>query len=404
MDISEYVESKKAVDVIIKKNDSSSQEATSDKVRKYPYDPIKTNIDIPLEQFSIYEYIRLYKRARLIIHPDYQRNLVWTNKQKSRFIESIILNFPLPAFFVNQQRDNSFVVIDGLQRTNTLIEFLDKDNGFALFGLTTLSNLNGHKFRDLPTAYQAKIEDKKLMVYVLKPSVPIEVVYELFDRINTGSTPLNRQEVRNNILTGKSTQLLKKLSEQDYFKQAIGNGVSPIRMKDREMILRYLSFKVFDYQKEYQGDMSEFIENAMREINLMTDAEIAIIENDFKRVMEITFDFFGVKNFRIPTFDPNKLDKDKLSYKINIAIFECVSYFFSLHSNQWLHTHKSKIIENYNQFIEKCTDTIKTANNFDDSLEIYIDENNELTDTKQQVIERFNQAQQILNRVEDTPF
>lgn len=95
-------------------------------------------------------------------------------------------------------------------------------------------------------------------------SASSKVVYDIFERVNTGGTQLNRQEIRNCIFAGKATKLLKKLSEQEYFKQAIDYGFSPKRMKDRELILRYLAFKIFDDNEDYQGDMSDFIEEAMK--------------------------------------------------------------------------------------------------------------------------------------------
>ena len=130
------------------------------------------------------------------------------------------------------------------------------------------------------------------------PSVPLAVVYDIFNRINTGGTQLNRQEIRNCIFIGESTKLLKQLSSKDYFKAAIGNGISSKRMKDQEAILRYLAFKIFDYKKDYKGDMSDFLENAMRKLNLMDKSQIDTYAKDFQEVMKLTYDFFGENNFR----------------------------------------------------------------------------------------------------------
>ena len=111
--------------------------------------------------------------------------------------------------------------------------------------------MNGYTFpglKELPGDYQTRIEDKKLYIYLIKTSVIVKVVYDIFNRVNTGGTTLQRQEVRNCIFSGKSTKLLKQLSEKEYFIKAIDNGVSPKRMKDREVILRYLAFKHLDYK------------------------------------------------------------------------------------------------------------------------------------------------------------
>ena len=113
--------------------------------------------------------------------------------------------------------------------------------------MKALTHLNNCNFSDLAAIegdYQTRIEDKKLTLYIIKPSVSSKVIIDIFNRINTGGTQLNQQEVRNCIFSGKSTKLLKELSEKDYFKDAIDGGISSDRMKDREAVLRYLAFKV----------------------------------------------------------------------------------------------------------------------------------------------------------------
>ena len=140
--------------------------------------------------------------GKLIIDPDFQRNLVWDQEQKSQFIESIILNFPLPPFYINQRNDGKYNIVDGLQRTTTMHAFVNDQ--FRLQDLEALTYLNGCNFSDLKklnSDYQTKIEDKKLTIYLIKPSVSIKVVYDIFKRINTNGTPLNRQEVRNCIFS-----------------------------------------------------------------------------------------------------------------------------------------------------------------------------------------------------------
>ena len=184
----------------------------------YPYDPTYTSIDIEEVPFSIFEYLRQLDKGRIIINPDFQRHFVWKPVQKSKFIESVILNFPLPPIYLNQNKESKYIVIDGLQRTTTLSEFFD--DKFQLKGLEALPDYNGKKFSDLSDTLQAKLENKKLTIFSLKPSTPMVVIYDLFNRINTGGTQLNRQEVRNCIFIGESTKLLLDLSSKIDFKNA----------------------------------------------------------------------------------------------------------------------------------------------------------------------------------------
>jgi hypothetical protein len=283
---------------------------------------------------------------------------------------------------VNQQKDNSLVIIDGLQRTMALKSFLDKENGTILTGLLLLPDLNGLKFTELPSHYQAIIESRKLWIYILKPSTPIQIIYELFDRINTGGTPLNRQEVRNGIFTGKGADFLKKLSEQPYFRKAIDNGVSPTRMKDRELILRYLAFQLFDYQRDYEGNMSVFVEKAMKMLNLMDENVLDQLEQNFKRVMGITFDFFENRNFRVPIFNSNGVQKSRGS--IHNAVFESVTSFFATQQTEFLMIHKKQIQENFNKLLQNKSylEAVETA-----------------TNRKAKVILRFELAKTILSNL-----
>ncbi len=341
----------------------------------YPYDPTKEDIDIREAPHTVFELMRKYEQKKLIINPDFQRNLVWNPDQKSRFIESIILNFPIPPFYVNQTREGKYIVVDGLQRTSTLHEFIN--DKFELKGLEALLKLNGCNFSELKTLvgdYQTRIEDNKLSLYVIKPSVPVAVVYDIFNRINTGGTMLNRQEVRNCIFIGKATELLKELSEEEYFKKAIDNGVSPTRMKDREVVLRYFAFRIFDYKTDYYGDMSDFVEKAMRKINLMANKEIATLKSDFERVMTLTFEFFGESNFRLSI-------KQTRGSRINIAILESVCYFFSAKSDSFLKKNKQCIKRNFKQLLKNGS---------------YLEAVRFTTSNRANVVNRFKLAQEIL--------
>jgi len=337
----------------------------------YPYDPVTSDLDIREDPQSIFQFMRKLDQGNLIINPEFQRKVVWPIDKQSKFIESVILNLPLPPIYINQRRDGKYILIDGLQRTSTLHRFIN--NQFKLITLQALPKLNDKLFSDLDEQLRAKIEDKKLYLYILKPSVPINVIYDLFNRINTGGTPLNRQEVRNCIYMGKSTRLLKELSEEQYFREAIDNGIKDTRMKDQEAILRFLAFTLFDYETEYKGDMSDFLENTLVYINKMDDNQINELKNQFKRVMELTYQFFGENNFRYPT--------PQSRGRINIAIMESVSYFFFKNTDEFLQINKKKIIQNYKKLIKD--------NDFIDSVRF-------ATGDRARVVKRFSRALEIL--------
>ena len=307
----------------------------------YPYDPSKADVDIREDPQTIYELVvRKWDRG-LIKMPDFQRKYIWKAEQQCLFIESILLNFPLPPLYINKDKEGNYIVVDGRQRITTLRRFL-KDE-FKLEGLKAIPSVNGKRFSDLValnSEYQTKIEDKKLLVYITQPSVPLEMVYDIFNRINTGGTQLERQEIRNCIYIGKATDFLKKLSSKLSFKMAIDYGISDSRAKDQEAVLRYLSFRIFDYIMDYKNSMNDFVEDAMKNMNeKFTDEDFEKYELEFEKAMYYTREFFGDRNFRIPTTETRG--------RINIAIFETVAGFFASKSKEYLLRNKAQIKANY---------------------------------------------------------
>lgn len=308
----------------------------------YPYDVTNAEIEMQEAYFSIFEYTRKIEKGHLILNPDFQRHLVWNKKQKSQYIESILLNFPLPPIYLNQRKDGTSQIIDGLQRSTAIKDFIA--DGFALSELNVLKKLNGLFFSKLESVLQSRIEDKKLLCYILKPSVPLPIIYDLFNRINTGGTQLNRQEIRNCIFIGNSTRLLAELANDSDFKIAIDYGISPKRMKDREAVLRVLSFTLKDFRTDYMGEMSDFLEKVMVDINKMSVDDTIIIKKRFKRIMKYTNDFFGENNFRLPTLETRG--------RINLAVMDAICNFIDKQEDDYLNRNKSKIRDNYKKLIE----------------------------------------------------
>ncbi len=337
-----------------------------------PYNLTEVDIDIKEDPTSIFQYMRRYDQGRLIIDPEFQRNLVWKPEQKSKFIESVLLNFPLPPFYLNQRRDGKYIIIDGIQRTETLHGYIH--NQFKLEGLKALLEFNGKSYAELDMRFQAKIEDKRILLCFFKPSVPMNVVYDVFNRINMGGTQLNRQEIRTCLYSGKSTQLLKELSQAEYFKKAIDEGIKSTRMKDWEAVLRFIAFSLYNYERDYKGDMSKFLEDAMKEINSMEDQKMDEIKSNFKRVMEWTFDYFGDKNFRFPTKNGRG--------RINIAMLETVCLFFLRHDDSFLLLNKEKIKKNFHDLIMDAS---------------FMDAATFATGDKSRVLKRFSLVQEILS-------
>lgn len=282
-----------------------------------------SEIRVEKKSFTLFELKRQYEdRKELQLDPDFQRKEVWGPKQKSELIESILMKIPIPVFYFFRSNEGKTQVVDGRQRIDTVIEFMN--NKFALSSLSIIKDIERKRFKDLLPAQQRAIEDYSIDVYLIQPPTPEKVMLDIFDRVNRGGTELNKQEMRNAIYQGKSTMLLRTLSEISEFKEIVGNFIDTKRMKDRYMILRFVAFYLcFACGKlEYKGKIDEFLAEAMKLINKMSDKEIDEIAGIFSQVFEIIQKRYDVDIFRFSTPAQNKRP-------INMLLFESLCYLIA---------------------------------------------------------------------------
>lgn len=314
------------VDINIEAEEKKQDENTDN----YP------NLSIKIEQaqYSIFELKRKYDKDRICIDPDFQRNLVWTNKQKSELIESVIMQIPLPLIYLAENEDGKLVVVDGRQRLTTFFQFLD--NEFRLKDLKILPQINGMNFNELEEShlysrYVTIIEDTQLVVQIIKYPTKDRVRFDIFDRVNRGGTPLNKQEMRNALYQGNATKLLDELSKMKSFKDATGGAISPKHMKDKYVILRALCFyllwrgNILDKNKkrmEYRSDMEELLGAGMNLFNKMDLNSIFLLKQLFDRTMTRAYQCLGKDGFRIPS-------NGKIRRPISMTLFETLFYYFT---------------------------------------------------------------------------
>jgi len=204
--------------------------------------------------FSVRELRTLVREEELII-PPFQRELVWDAKRKSRFIESILLGYPIPGMFFTDYAENVMMIIDGQQRIHTLIDYLDNN-----FALSNISEINpkwvNKRFNDLDTSYQRKLRSTNIRTAVFQILSDSEeerniALYSLFERINTGSIQLNSQEIRRAIYFGEFVERLQFFAEKEIWKSAYrmvsldeaSNVEADKRLQDQEILARYFTLK-----------------------------------------------------------------------------------------------------------------------------------------------------------------
>jgi len=277
---------------------------------------------------SIGEWISLYEKDEIDIHPDFQRFFRWSDHQKSTFIESILLGIPIPPVFVSQRDDGIWDVIDGLQRLSTIYEFVgifkpdiqEQDTSsdgqenqpfVALQKTTYLPSLEGKKWDDpddkdnsLTQTQRLLIKRAKIAVNIVEKESDPMIKYELFQRLNTGGSIATSQEVRNCILLMLDKELYKlmrSLADYESFKSCIALSDRLYEEQyDMELVLRFIL--LFDKdEKSIQtlgGDVSVFLTNRMRNMALKKDWDGSHIETAFHVTFNILNEVMGDNSFK----------------------------------------------------------------------------------------------------------
>ena len=174
--------------------------------------------------------------------PRFQRKYVWPNRLASLLVESILLNIPIPPCYFSQNDDFELDVIDGQQRIFSIYRFLD--NQFSLSALEVLSELNGKRFHQLDRRSQRQIETHTLRAVIITNDSHPEIQFQVFERLNTNTMPLNAQELRNCIYRGKLNDLLGELVIFEPWLKILGKRQPDKRLRDEELILRFFAFYI----------------------------------------------------------------------------------------------------------------------------------------------------------------
>lgn len=250
------------------------QKITDYEIREFPVSVIVDKFTAGLE----------FDEAELYI-PDYQREFIWDEKQQSRFIESIILNLPVPYLFVADtgygKHEGRLEIVDGSQRIRTLVSFLNDD--LMLRDLKKIPAANGFRFSDLSKPRQLRLKRKTLRMIELTEQADEEARREIFDRLNSGGTKLNTMEQRRGSSDGPFMSFISQCAENELFRSLC--PISEAR-KERaeypELVLRYFAY--IDHYKEFDKSVDDFLTNILKEGNINFDK--SRLEADFTGMLQ----------------------------------------------------------------------------------------------------------------------
>lgn len=282
-----------------------------------PFDP--NAIDVDISVVNLGSLLEQLEYNEIDLQPEFQRESdVWTQVKKSRLIESVLLGLPLPSFYFSEDPEtNKLLVVDGLQRLCAFSDFCITKK-LKLKGMQFLTGLEGWTYDKLDRTQIRRIKSLKVTLNTLRKNTPQRVKLVIFQRVNTAGVPLTAQEMRNALYQKKATDLLKEMAKLDSFSKATGGKIPSKRMTDCDFANRFVAFYL--YRNDYDGNLDEFMGDALEKVNKMQQQEIDFILKTFDRSMQICCKLLGNTAFKRP--DPQKPNS---FLKINKAIFEVLS-------------------------------------------------------------------------------
>jgi len=317
-----------------------------------PWNP--NDIRITTKTFTIREiYTQIEdtnEEKELDLAPDFQRSFVWNIKQQVRLIESILLGIPLPAFYFNQDKDGTHQVIDGVQRLTTIKYFMSNNLQLKEECLEYLGPLRGQTFNTLDPATRRRFAGTQIVAHVIEPQTPDEIKYDIFNRVNTGGSPLTAQEIRHCMSKTRSREFLRNLVNHSNFDQATNHFFwrkdstgqlvrDDKRMTDREMALRFCAFYHVELA-EYANasSLDAFLLEFSRWIdkNARQD-ELSKLEIVFQQAMLNCYQVFGKGAFRRWPLNTNPRGR------LNRAIFESQALSLANYPSEVVFSHKDDI-------------------------------------------------------------
>ncbi|MEV7234095.1 DUF262 domain-containing protein [Streptomyces sp. NPDC051020] len=300
-----------------------------------PFDP--DQIEVQTRNPTVGLLLNRIRRDTIDLAPDFQRRAgIWTPKAQSRLIESLLLRITLPTLYAAEGDDDSWAIVDGVQRLSTIARFVAPEaisaDPLRLTGLEYLVEFNGCTFDELPSRLQTRIEETELVVLLIRRGTPEEVKFNIFARINTGGRPLTRQELRHALIPGRARSFLYELANTDSFREATAYSVSPERMSDREMCLRFLAFSLTPAETYASQDFDGFLRDAMHRINRIEEPDLLRHRLIFENAMRASSEVFGEHAFR------KRFSGYSRRSPVNKALFEAESVALSLLSPNEIRT------------------------------------------------------------------
>lgn len=261
--------------------------------------------------WTVRTILQQIEQGNIDLSPSFQRRDAWNSRNKSRFIESVALQLPIPQIVLAERREQrgTYIVLDGKQRLLTLAQFAgelpndhplweesSKPRPLRLTGLKVLSNMNGMTYADLVEApdlgqIRTQFDNHTIRSALIRNWPDDDYLYEVFIRLNTGSARLSPQELRQAMKPGPFTEFLGIRSGSSSILQEILGLTRPdFRMRDVDLLLRLIAF--LTRLPSYKGNLKSFLDETHEYFNSNWDTERQVVEELVNRI-EDGFEFLA---------------------------------------------------------------------------------------------------------------
>lgn len=256
------------------------------KVAEIQVNALQSQINYDTKDYTVELVVQKFQRGDFFI-PDYQRGFIWREKNKSSFIESVLLGLPIPFMFFADSEDGKLEIIDGAQRVQTLVAF---HNGkLTLSNLPKLDTLSGFKFSDLSETQQRRFLNRALRIIVLEGATPKAVRQDIFNRINTSGKKANESEIRRGSYPGALTDYIDRCAENKLFERLCPVTNDQKTRRERfELLLRFFAYT--NYYLDFDHAVKEFLDIYL--INNQDKFDEEAYTDEFEQVLTFVDKYF----------------------------------------------------------------------------------------------------------------
>lgn len=337
-----------------------------------------SNLIVFSRDWTVATILSQIEQGNIDLNPGFQRRNAWNDNKRSKLIESIMIGYPIPEIVLaeNKNKRNSYIVIDGKQRLLTIASFKKPEvyqywtkKSPKTTGLTSSYNQKTYKDIDSNPDMLRIFENSALRCTVISNYPSDESLYDIFYRLNSGSTPLSSQELRQALNKGPYSQFLISVTDEDNILRQVMTIKEPDkRLRDVEVLLRCMSF--LKYAKDYKGNLLQFLDNTMHIFNVLWKTEETEIKALERKVMDTIYKLIEV--FGACDIVARKYKNGERNKQFNRVLLEVLVYFFDkVDETKLTEENNRNFVLAYKKLFEVDTDFQATIDGSTKNMENY---------------------------------